>query len=85
MNFKAGDIIENRWAGPNNPTKHFMFIKWNNGGIVGLDYYNGFSKCDYSREVVNELCKGEPAFRKVGRSDLIDKLSNPKLLERDEE
>lgn len=75
MEFRPGDIIENRWAGENNPTKHFMFLRRENGGIVGLEYSKGFSKCEYSKSTVNELfIDGEPAFRKVDHNDLRDQL-----------
>lgn len=75
MNFKPGDIIENRWAGENNPTKYFMFLRWSNGGIIGLEYYRGFSKCVYDKSAVNDLyTDDEPAFRKVDHNDLRDQL-----------
>ena len=68
--FKQGDIIRNRWAGEENPTRFFVIWKIYGKRASVIELINGRLYFEwYSYNNVYELFHdGQPAFVKVGQT-----------------
>lgn len=73
--FKKGDIVLNRWAGPDNPTRHFIIRSIRKSKVIAI-YSDGNNlrienETTYSN-VYDIFYDGKPAFVKVGESKVFD-------------
>lgn len=73
--FKKGDIVLNRWAGPDNPLKHFI-IHTMYGKSAAVIEYSGqaviFDKTPSYANIYENHNDGKAAFVKVGESKIFD-------------
>ena len=80
---KCGDIVRNHWAGEENPTKYFIFIK-NSGKMTKVIHFDG--KRLKTGNYYSYSLKEPGKYEVVGHIDLIGFLINPliELLAKDE-
>ena len=72
--FRQGDIIRNRWAGENNPIRHFIVWKIYGKKVGVIELRNNklnFEKDSYT-DVYELFHDGEPAFVKVGQTKAFE-------------
>lgn len=72
--FKQGDVIRNRWAGENNPTRYFIVWKIYGKKVSIIELRNNklnFEKDSYT-DVYELFHDGEPAFVKVGHTGAFE-------------
>jgi len=74
---KCGDIVRNYWAGDENPTRYFVYLK-NDGRYTSAISFDGkrLRKAQYYSDHI----KKEPdKFVVVGHVDLVDYIKAPLL------
>lgn len=86
MKLKKGDIILNRWAGENNPTKVFIYTGSSGRYVNGVQFMNGrLSKTQYYKHSLDEpFHDGEPAFIKVGHTETYEVMKNDLMIHQKE-
>lgn len=78
MKPKRGDIILNKWAGENNPIRHFIYTHTSGKYAYGIYLHgNRLSKGMYEKNFLEKkLPDGTAAYEVVGYSGAFDRMKN---------